>query len=186
MCVKKQIFNKHKDWLRYAIHLGANKTDAKDIVSEMYFKIINKLNNGLNIDYGDSFNHLYIIMTLKGLFIDKKRKNKKEMLTLRMDNNGDVVVLNKAGRKISAIPKKLKAPQRYDFYKLHKELEKRLNIIQKTNKNLYFIDKQIEMFKDIYYNTDGNITKYANEKNISYWKAYHCFNNIKKLIKKTK
>ena len=42
MCVKKQIFNKHKDWLRYAIYLGANKTDAKDIVSEMNFKIINK------------------------------------------------------------------------------------------------------------------------------------------------
>ena len=187
MCVKKQIFNKHKDWLRYAIYLGANKTDAKDIVSEMYFKIINKLNNGLNIDYGDSFNHQYIIMTLKSLFLDCKRKqNKKELLTLRIDKNGDVVVLNKAGRKISAIPKKLKAPQRYDFYKLHKELEKRLNIIQKTNRNLYFIDKHIEMFKDIYYNTDGNITKYAKDKNISYWEAYHCFNYIKKLIKKTK
>jgi hypothetical protein len=42
------------------------------------------------------------------------------------------------------------------------------------------------MFKDIYYNTDGNITKYAKDKNISYWEAYHCFNYIKKLIKKTK
>ena len=42
------------------------------------------------------------------------------------------------------------------------------------------------MFKDIYYNTDGNLTKYAKDKKISYWEVYHNFRNIKKLIKKVK
>jgi len=180
------LYSKHKIWLRYAMKLGANKTDAKEIVSQMYFKILNKLNNGLNIDYEDTFNHMYIYNTLRSLFIDIKRKDKKEMLTLRIDRNGDVVAMNKEGRFVNAKPVKLRSPHYYDFYKLHKELEKRLNIIQKRNRNLYFIDQHIEMFKDIYYNTDGNLTKYANDKKISYWEVYHSFRNIKKLIKKTK
>ena len=180
------LYSKHSDWLRYVIHLGANKVDAKEIVSQMYFKILNKLNQGLNIDYENTFNHMYIINTLRSLFIDKKRKDKKEMLSLRIDRNGDVVAMNKEGLFLNVKPIKLKSPQYYDFYKLHKELERRLDIIQKRNRNLYFIDQHIEMFKDIYYNTDGNLTKYAKDKKISYWEVYHSFRNIKKLIKKIK
>ena len=180
---KGDIYKEHLIWLKYVIKLGANKTDAKDIVSQMYLKILNKLNNGLNINYEDSFNHIYIINTLRSLFINKKRKDKKEMLTLRIDRNGDVVAMNKEGMFLNAKPLKLKSPQYYDFYKLHKELERRLDIIQKTNRNLYFIDQHIKMFKDIYYNTDGNLTKYAKDKKKSYWQVYHNFKNIKKLIK---
>ena len=180
------LYSKHSDWLRYVIHLGANKADAKEIVSQMYFKILNKLNQGLNIDYENTFNHMYIINTLRSLFIDKKRKDKKAMLSLRIDRNGDVVAMNKEGLFLNVKPIKLKSPQYYDFYKLHKELERRLDIIQKTHRNLYFIDQHIEMFKDIYYNTDGNLTKYAKDKKISYWEVYHNFKNIKKLIKKIK
>jgi hypothetical protein len=180
------LYSKHNDWLRYVIHLGANKADAKEIVSQMYLKILNKLNNGLNINYADTFNHMYIINTLRSLFIDKTRKDKKEILTLRIDRNGDVVAMNREGRFLNVKPVKLKSPQCYDFYKLHKELERRLDIIQKRNRNLYFIDQHIEMFKDIYYNTDGNLTKYAKDNNFSYWEVYYNFRNIKNLIKKTK
>ena len=114
---KGDIYKEHLIWLKYVIKLGANKTDAKDIVSQMYLKILNKLNNGLNINYEDSFNHIYIINTLRSLFINKKRKDKKEMLTLRIDRNGDVVAMNKEGMFLNAKPLKLKSPQYYDLYK---------------------------------------------------------------------
>ena len=117
--------------------LGANKTDAKDIVSQMYLRILNKLNNGLNIDYEDSFNNMYIINTLRSLFIDQKRKDKGEILTLRIDGNGDVVVMNREGMFLNAKPVKLRSPQYYDFHKLHKELERRLDIIQKQKSVFY-------------------------------------------------
>ena len=100
------LYSKHRDWLRYVIHLGATKRDAKDIVSQMYLRILNKLNSGLNIDYEDSFNHMYITNTLRSLFIDQKRKDKSEILTLRIDGNGNVVAMNKEGMFLNAKPVK--------------------------------------------------------------------------------
>ena len=181
---KGDIYKNHKIWLKYVMKLGANTTDAKEIVSQMYFKIIKKLNKGLNINYEDSFNHQYIIMTLKSLFLDKKRNDKKEILTLRIDRNGDVVAMNKEGKFLNVKPIKLRSSKDFDYYKLHKKLEKTLDNIQKKNNNLYFIDRHLEIFKDIYYNSDGNLTKYAKNKNLSYYQVYRGFSNIKKIIKK--
>jgi len=72
------IFKKHSIWLDIVKSFGCNKDTAEDIVSEMYIKIKKNLDKGLDIHYGDDdYNYFYIFKTLKSLFLDLKRKEKK-------------------------------------------------------------------------------------------------------------
>ena len=70
------IFKKHKVWVDIVCSFGCNPQTAEDIVQEMYIKIHNKKQTGLNIDYGDNdFNYYYVFRTLKNLFYDLKISN---------------------------------------------------------------------------------------------------------------
>ena len=60
---------------------GTSKQIAEDIVQEMYIKILIQLEKGkLDLTFNDDLteiNYFYIFKTLKTLFIDLKRKQKK-------------------------------------------------------------------------------------------------------------
>ena len=72
------IAKKHKDWLRIVKSFGCNTDTAEDIVQEMYIKINKTLQNGTNIMYTNSeVNHFYIFRTLRSMFLDLIRKEKK-------------------------------------------------------------------------------------------------------------
>ena len=69
------IFKKHQIWIDIVCTFGCNKETAEDIVMEMYIKLKRKLDEGLNIDFGEvDYNYYYIFKTLKSLFLDLKRK----------------------------------------------------------------------------------------------------------------
>jgi len=71
------IFKKHNDWVDIVQTFGCNKETAEDLVQEMYIKIQLKINNGLDISFGDEdINHIYVFKTLRTLFLDLKRKEK--------------------------------------------------------------------------------------------------------------
>ena len=76
--ILKQIANKHKDWINIVRSFGCNNETAEDIVQEMYIKVQLKLEEGLDIRYGDDdFNYSYVFRILRNLFIDLKRKESK-------------------------------------------------------------------------------------------------------------
>ena len=71
------IFKKHNDWVDIVQTFGCNKETAEDLVQEMYIKVQIKINNGLDISFGDQdINHIYVFKTLRTLFLDLKRKEK--------------------------------------------------------------------------------------------------------------
>tara|TARA_R100000935_G_scaffold22375_3_gene41231 strand:+ start:609 stop:1088 length:480 start_codon:yes stop_codon:yes gene_type:complete len=78
MTVLEKIFIKHQVWLDIVQSFGCNKDTAEDLVSEMYIKLKRKLDNGLDIDFGDDdYNYFYVFKALKSLFLDLKRKEAK-------------------------------------------------------------------------------------------------------------
>ena len=73
----ENIFKKHKDWVDIVQTFGCNRETAEDLVQEMYIKIQLKINEGLDISFGDDdINHIYVFKTLRSLFLDLKRKEK--------------------------------------------------------------------------------------------------------------
>ena len=73
----EDIFKKHNDWVDIVQTFGCNKETAEDLVQEMYIKIQLKINNGLDISFGEGdINHIYVFKTLRTLFLDLKRKEK--------------------------------------------------------------------------------------------------------------
>ena len=78
MTVLEKIYLKHKIWIDIVKSFGCNKETAEDITMEMYLKLKRKLDDGLDIDFGDDdYNYFYIFKVLKSLFLDLKRKESK-------------------------------------------------------------------------------------------------------------
>ena len=60
------LYQKHKDWIDISMSFGLDEETAKDLVSEMYIKIMKKLDKGLDISYGSAdVNYYYIFKTLR-------------------------------------------------------------------------------------------------------------------------
>ena len=80
------IAKKHQIWVEIVMTFGTSKQIAEDIVQEMYIKILIQLEKGkLDLTFNDDLteiNYFYIFKTLKTLFIDLKRKQKKIKINL--------------------------------------------------------------------------------------------------------
>ena len=78
MTVLEKIYLKHKIWIDIVKSFGCNEETAEDLTMEMYIKLKRKLDDGLDIDFGDDdYNYFYIFKALKSLFLDLKRKESK-------------------------------------------------------------------------------------------------------------
>lgn len=76
------LFLKHSTWLKYVKSFGCNENLAEDYVQEMYIKIYNyseKKDNNLMFNENE-VNYFFIYVTLKNMFYDNLRKNKKVFL----------------------------------------------------------------------------------------------------------
>ena len=77
----EKIFKKHKNWVNVVKSFGCDEYLADDVVQEMYIKVQQRLNKGLDISYGDDdYNEFYIFKVLRSLFYDLKRKQSKVKL----------------------------------------------------------------------------------------------------------
>ena len=87
-----KIAERHKDWKYIVQSFGCNTDTAEDLVQEMYIKLQRKLDEGLDISYeDDDFNYSYVFKTLRTLFLDLKRKEKKVTFV----NIEDIQILTK-------------------------------------------------------------------------------------------
>jgi hypothetical protein len=73
------LYKSHKTWIKYLISFGCNQDTAEDYVQEMYIKIYEyslKRDNDLMYNK-DEVNYFFVYVTLRNLYYDNLRKNKK-------------------------------------------------------------------------------------------------------------
>jgi DNA-directed RNA polymerase specialized sigma24 family protein len=152
----KKIYEKHDDWVAIVKAMGCNEETAKDLVSEMYIKIHIKLQDGLDIVYEENdVNYYYIFKTLRSLFLDLKRKEKRV-------NYVDPDVL------LRVVSKDDNVPFREVYEKIQEELD-----------SIHWYDRRVYEYID-----DGwSIQKLSDQANISYWRLRNTYNRVKKNLK---
>jgi len=152
----EDIFKKHDDWVDIVCTFGCNKETAEDLVQEMYIKIQVKINNGLDISFGEGdINHIYVFKTLRTLFLDLKRKEKNiyfESDEVLDDVESDFSINN--------------------FDLVYDQVKKELN-------NMYWYDRKIFDLID----NGKSIAELSRDTNISYYSLY---NTYRKVIEKLK
>lgn len=70
-----QLGKQHDDWIRIAYGMTGDMEKAKDLVQDMYVKVLEKVNID-KIKYGDQINRYFVWKVLRSLFIDGVRKAK--------------------------------------------------------------------------------------------------------------
>lgn len=153
MEILKKLFERHKDWCDIVESFGCNPETAEDIVQEMYLKIGKLVAQGKDITFGNDVNHFYIFRTLTTIFLDYKRRERKE---------GDFDFEN------------------YDIEDEQEvEYKKKYEIILEELDNMYWYDKKVyEIIEG-----GESISELSRKTNISYYSLYNTYKKVKKYLK---
>ena len=153
MEVLKKLFERHKDWCDIVESFGCNPQTAEDIVQEMYLKIGKLVAQGKDITFGNDVNHFYIFRTLTTIFLDYKRRERKE-------GGFD-----------------------FDNYDIEDEQEveykKKYEIILEELDNMYWYDKKVYEIIE----SGESISELSRKTNISYYSLYNTYKKVKKYLK---
>jgi DNA-directed RNA polymerase specialized sigma24 family protein len=169
---------KHNTWIKYILSFGCSKDIAEDFVQEMYIKIYNysqKKDNDLM--YNDNeINYFFIYVTLKNMYYDDLRKNKKinfvsiEELVLTNDEDYSEIKFNIQSNKhknwVLNIERKIKTTNDYT-------LEKATLMYIKFIYEKVFIENK-------------SVSDLSREVGISYWSLRNTIKIIKEQIKNEK
>tara|TARA_R100000734_G_C3253006_1_gene53955 strand:- start:40 stop:606 length:567 start_codon:yes stop_codon:yes gene_type:complete len=179
----KEVFLNHKKWLGITRSFGASKNTAKDVVSEMYLRLYQKINKGQDILYNGKPNYWYIYKMLKGIYTDYVRKYKKiEKLYLKIDINGDIIIVNRDGKYLTKTVTKLQAPKIFNYDLYYKRYLKILNQEKNKKSNLYFHQQHFKVFEEIDTN-NLSVTEYSKIKNKGYYSVYNSYTKAKEILK---
>ena len=153
MEILKKLFERHKDWCDIVESFGCNPQTAEDIVQEMYLKIGKLVAQGKDITFGNDVNHFYIFRTLTTIFLDYKRRERKE---------GDFDFEN------------------YDIEDEQEvEYKKKYEIILEELDNMYWYDKKVYEIIE----SGESISELSRKTNISYYSLYNTYKKVKKYLK---
>ena len=153
MGILEKLFERHKDWCDIVQSFGCNRDTAEDIVQDMYLRIGRLVNEGKDITFGDDVNHFYIFRTLTTLFLDHKRRERKE---------GDFDF------------------EEYDVEDSEVvEYEKKYEKILKELDSMYWYDKNVyEIIEG-----GVSIKALSRKTNISYYSLYNTYKKVKNYLK---
>lgn len=178
MHIPKEITTKHRVWIAFLTRLGCNYDTAEDLVQEMYIKLAKFLEtNELDDKY-----YFFIYVTLRNLFIDLKRQEKRSPIVVNSDmiHKGTKEYNNYNFEKDEKVEEQLKA--------IHKWLNDS-NVLEEdfsqvwTNKEkseLYYLRK---IFQEIF-QKGISIREFSKQTNIKYYSLYNTIKIIKKQIRK--
>ena len=153
MEILKKLFERHKDWCDIVESFGCNPQTAEDIVQEMYLKIGKLVAQGKDITFGSDVNHFYIFRTLTTIFLDYKRRERKE---------GDFDFEN------------------YDIEDEQMvEYKKKYEIILEELDSMYWYDKKVYEIIE----SGESISELSRKTNISYYSLYNTYKKVKKYLK---
>ena len=156
----EKLFKKHKDWLNIVKSFGCTNHLVEDIVQDMYLKIGVLINKGLDISYNDDdINYYYIYMTLKSIFYNKVKKDKRAVL-VPLDNDID--------NEIELIAK---LDDCGDIENLYNEVLNELDTMRWYDKKVW------DLVQDI------PITQLSRETEISYRSLYNTKRKVEKILR---
>jgi len=155
----EKIAAKHQDWLSIVKSFGCNPEIAEDIVQECYLKLDKLLKNGLDISYGDDINYYYVYKSLKALYLDLYRKEKK---------------IFKVG--VEALDKYISEEEQ----RPPKDINSKIKQLDTLLDKVFWYDKKV--FNII--SSGTSIMELSRKTGISYYSLYNTYSNVKKLIKK--
>jgi DNA-directed RNA polymerase specialized sigma24 family protein len=150
---------KHKTWVRTVISFGCDPAIAEDIVQEAYIKINKLIEKGLDISYGEEINYFYVYKTLKTLYGDLLRQNKKIKKV-------DIDALNKY---IIEEEEQIK----------HVDVSKKMQELNNFLDSIYWYDRKV--FEII--SSGVTIAELSRKTNITYASLYNTYRNVKNIIK---
>ena len=159
MTTLEKIAAKHQDWLSIVKSFGCNPEIAEDIVQECYLKLDKLLKNGLDISYGDDINYYYVYKSLKALYLDLYRKEKK---------------IFKVG--VEALDKYISEEEQ----RPPKDINSKIKELDTLLDKVFWYDKKV--FNII--SSGTSIMELSRKTGISYYSLYNTYSNVKKLIKK--
>lgn len=154
--VIEKIYARHKEWLYIVTKYGCNRDTAEDIVQDMYVRIILYIQRtGNDIMYGDDINIYFVVKTLKSIFVDQVRKDKRK----------DAVSYDEESYAIEG-------EQEYDY-------EEAYTKVQDMLKEMHWFDKKV------YEIIEGGekISTLASKSTIPYYTVYNTYKKVKKHLK---
>jgi len=184
------LYKKHNDWLNITESLGVNSDTAKDIVSELYFKIkeLQDSNKDCSIMFNDNeVNYYFIYVTLRNLVFDLKRKEKNVSL-ISLDQRTDLseeIEYNKwSDKERDESDLYLKHKVISDWYEDDKYLQmlEDANLLENFSKDKMKVYYMRRIFKEVFLD-NTKVSKLSRDTNITYWSLRNTIRNIKKQIK---
>lgn len=161
--------DKHKDWVGIVVSFGCNKDTAEDLVQEMYIKMHRLINTGTNIMYNDDeINYFYVFRTLRTMFIDLTRKQKK--INIISIDTEEFIEHYKTQLDIKT---QVHLSDEEDLMFLYNEVNRVLD-------DLHWYDRKIYQYIE-----DGESVKSLSDKTkISYYSIYNTYRRVKTDLKK--
>lgn len=151
MNIIEKLHRKHQTWIEIVQSLGCNPETAKDIVSEMYLRLMEKIDKGLDIAFDDDVNYYYVYKTLKSLVFDLKRREK------RIEIVNDDLLLNQ--------------PED-EFLDIHRVWD----TIQFELSQMYWYDAKVFQIID----SGVSISELSRNSKIPYYSLYNTYRKVKK------
>ena len=183
----EKIAEKHDDWHRIVLSFGCKESIAEDIVQEMYIRIHTYITKGVDISFEDDINHMYIYRTLRALFIDLHRKEKKIIKT-NIDNLINYLNVEDVG----SVEFNSKYTKEFDKKKLeslsntiHVGEAKQISVCDAMQQMDNLLEKTFWYDRTVFEIISGgmSIAELARKTNISYYSLYFTYKRVKDLIK---
>tara|TARA_R110000803_G_scaffold122082_1_gene190103 strand:- start:1560 stop:2177 length:618 start_codon:yes stop_codon:yes gene_type:complete len=186
------LYKKHNDWLNITESFGVNSETAKDIVSELYYKIkeLSNSNKDCSIMFNDNeVNYYFIYVTLRNLAFDLKRKEKNiSIISLDskyMSHLSDEMEFQDWDKKESNESDLfLKHKVISDWYENDKYLQmlEEANLLENYSKDKMKVYYMRRIFKEVFLDKT-KVSELSRNTNITYWSLRNTIKNIKKQIK---
>tara|TARA_R110000824_G_scaffold19466_3_gene75305 strand:- start:886 stop:1497 length:612 start_codon:yes stop_codon:yes gene_type:complete len=184
------LYKKHNNWLQITESLGVNPDTAKDIVSELYFKIKLHLeeNKDQSIMYNnDEVNYYFIYVTIRNLVFDLKRRERNVKfvsLDTREDLSEDVEYKEWYNQEYNDNDEYLKHKVICDWYENDKYLQmlEDANLLDNFSQDKMKVYYMRRIFKEVFLD-NTKVSVLSRNTNITYWSLRNTIKNIKKQIK---
>lgn len=177
----------HNIWISYVISFGCKKDDAEDFVQEMYIKIYNLTQRKKDVDLmfnEKEINNIFIFVTLKNMYIDSIRKQKKKQ-HIDIDLITDLKQIESQDLAELILLSNQNEQQEKSVINWEQNLKKQIKKIQGYQQEKICLQYVLWIYNTILINK-VSITELSNETKISYWSIRNTVVIIKKQIKQIK